>query len=416
MKPKVLLFALISNVLVYGAIQGAEYIYNGAYPLWWVHWQNNPAQASNLSYPGSEQARATQPSISSQAQNLVEVWKVKTSSLIFGTPLISGDSLFAGEDAGRLSEYDASTGKLLRRFEIGKPVMASPIIWNQKLFVGEGIHTTHHARLYSFDLKTGSLFNTFTTQGHIERAATYAKSNDQHLLLVPAGKDGLYAINPETMQKVWQTPLGHIDSFPIADSERVYVGTGLEMGFEETPTKVAALNIHTGQIIWERALPTSVWGVPALWNNVVCFPVGDVYKNTHYGQITCYERETGQEYFAFNTRGALLSEATIRGDHLLIADFHGNIYQFNLKEKTLEWTLSVPSKKINYASVVVDAQDRVILPGLEGLYVYSRATQKLLFQWKPDEPWKGAFSNIVIYKDLWILPESNGTLRALRAQ
>lgn len=416
MKPKVLLWALVSNAVVYGAIKGGEYLYNGPYPLWWVEMQNSNVQSSTLEYPGVETPSATLRPLPDSVTTLEVVWENRTKSLIFGSPVVSGSSLFTGEDAGRILEFDLKTGQLRRRFEIGKPVMASPLVWNGKIFVGEGIHTTHHARLYSFDLKSGSFVKSFETQGHIERAATFAKAGDRPLLLTPAGKDGLYAVNPDTMEKVWQASVGHIDSFPAADGERVYVGTGLEMGFEETPTKVYALDIHTGKVVWEKSLPTSVWGVPALWNHVVCFPAGDVYKNTHYGQITCYDRKNGEEYFAFNTTGALISQPVIIDDSLLIADFYGKIYQFNLKNKSLEWTLTVPVKSINYASVVVDAQDRVILPGLEGLYVFSRKTQKPLFTWKPEEAWKGTFTNVVFYEDLWIIADRSGTLRALRGK
>jgi hypothetical protein len=48
------------------------------------------------------------------------------------------------------------------------------------------------------------------------------------------------------------------------------------------------------------------------------------------------------------------------------------------------------------------------------LYVYSRADQKPLFTWKPKEKWKGTYANVAIYKDLWILTEANGTVRALK--
>lgn len=416
MKPKILLWALISNVVVYGAIKGGEYIYNGPYPLWWVQMQNSSAESSTRTYPGVEMPATVPSTLSESATSLEVVWETKTQSLIFGSPVISGTSLFTGEDAGRILEFDLKTGQLLRRFEVGKPVMASPIVWNGKIFAGEGIHTTHNARLYSFDLKTGAFIKAFETQGHIERAATFAKAGERALLLTPAGKDGLYAIDPATMEKIWQAPVGHIDSFPVADAEHAYVGTGLEMGFEDTPTKVYALDIHTGKVVWEKSLPTSVWGVPVLWNHVVCFPAGDVYKNTHYGQITCYDRKNGDEYFAFNTTGALISQPTLIGDSLLIADFYGKIYQFNLQTRTLDWTLSVPVKGINYASVVVDAKDRVILPGQEGLYVFSRQTQKPLFTWKPEGSWKGTFTNVVFYQDLWILADRSGTLRALRGK
>jgi outer membrane protein assembly factor BamB len=434
MKPKILIFSVLANFLCYGAYKGGLQIYHGPYPLWWVKYQNSTPQPSgpNITFensinkiPSSASPQASpsaallKSKLSGKSISAINVvWESQLQGLIFGTPIISGSSLFTGEYGGRLLELDLDSGKVLRRFQIGKPVMASPVIWNNKIYVGEGEHLTHHARIYSFDLKTGTFLKAFGTEGHVERASVLAEigtgTTAQTLLISPAGKDGLYAVDPETMQKVWQAPIGHVDTFPAVDSERVYVGTGLEQGFAETPTKVFALDIFTGNKIWEKALPTSVWGVPIIWNDVVCFGVGDVYNNTHYGQLTCYDKKTGKEYFAYNTTGALISQATIRGDHLIIADFYGTIYQFNLKTKSLDWTISVPIKKYNYASVVIDAQDRIILPGLEGLYIYSRTNQQLIFAWKPKDPWLGTYTNVVFYKDLWVIADVKGMVRALK--
>lgn len=414
MKPKILLLAVLSNLVVYGAISGGKYIMTGPYPLWWIHFQNSPSQAIGLQYESIEPTKAAATSTNVGISSVDIVWEKNLKELIFASPRIAGTSLFAGTQSGRVLEINLENGNILRKFEVGTPVMTSPTIWQQKVYVGEGVHDTHHARLYSFDLKSGSFIKAFQTLGHIERSAVLASINARPALLTSAGKDGLYAIDPLTMEKIWQAPVGHVDSLPVVDEERVYVGTGLEMGYAETATKVFALNIKTGAVLWEKFLPTSSWGIPTIWKNVVCFGVGDVYKNTQYGQLTCYDRQTGKEYFAFNTTGALISQPVISGDHLIVSDFHGKIYQFNLETKSLDWTIAVPMKKESYASVILDSQDRLILPGKEGLYIYSRKDQKLLFTWRPPSDWKGSFSNIVIYNGLWILADNRGFLRALR--
>lgn len=417
MKPKVLLWALVSNVVIYGLIQLGQYIYNGPYPLWWIHMQNTPAESTQKDYSALEQGPAIVTSPGNSAiQSVKVVWENKTNEIHFGALVVHGTSVFAGEESGGLSEYDLKDGQRLRRFEIGKPVMASPLILEQNIYVGEGIHTTHSARIYSFDLLSGTFAGSFATHGHIERAAVPTKIQEQSILLVPAGKDGLYAVDAKTMKQVWQAPVGHIDSSPLTDGEFVFVGTGLEQGFEETPTKIFALNVKTGSIVWEKSIPTSTWGVPVLWQEYVCFPMGDVYKNTRYGQLACYHRQSGNFYAAFNTTGALVGKPVITGAHLLIADFYGTIYQYNLKTKELEWTVQVPTKGINYSSVFIDEKDRVILPGAEGLYFYDREDQKELFVWKPSTKWRGAFTNVVQANGLLILSDRTGTLRALKVQ
>lgn len=413
MKPKVLAFALVSNLIVYGAIKGVQHLSNGPYPLWWVELQNASPQPSDRNYE-TKNPLATTVSAFPASHDLEVVWELPLKSVVFGLPLVAGDSLFAGLEKGRLIEVDLKSGQLLRKFEIGQPVMASPVIANNKIYVGEGIHLTYNARIYSFDLKSGEFTGAFQTAGHIERAAVLANTPDQSMLVFPAGKDGLYAINPETMHKVWQAPFGHFDTFPAVDGEKAYIGSGLEAGFEEAPTKAFAINLQTGKVVWEKPLPTSVWGIPVLWNNVVCLPTGDVYKNLKFGQLSCYEKASGKDYFIFNTTGSLISQPVVRGDHLVVSDIYGKIYQFNLKTRQLDWTIQVPTKGLSYASVSIDSQNRILLPGEEGLYVYSRENQALLSVWKPDGQWPGTFNNVVAYKDLMILADQAGVLRALR--
>lgn len=413
-KPKVLLISVILNGVVYGLVQAGQYVYNGPYPLWWVRYQNSQLQPSKGETNLFQVVATENPNTSFEISSIETVWQSSINDFVFGAPQVFGSQLYAGTNGGRVLEIDIETGKTSRQFEVGKPVMTSPVFWNDYVFVGEGIHTTHDARLYKFALKDGTFTGAFATKGHIERAPIFAKSGERNLLFVPAGKDGIYAVDAETMIQHWHAPIGHVDSSPVADEERIYGGTGLEAGFEETPTKVFALDIHTGKMLWERALPTSVWSIPVLWSDYVCYGVGDVYKNTRYGQLTCLDKKTGKDYVAFNTTGSLISKPTVIGDSLIVADFHGKIYQFNLKEKTLDWEIAVPTKGYNYASVFVDNLDRVILPGAEGLYVYNRNTQKLLFNWIPKEEWKGTFTNVVPYKDLWLLADRAGYVRALR--
>lgn len=414
MKPKILITGLVLNLVIYGVIQAGQHIYNGPYPLWWVKFQNSKPQVQAQNPLAVNAVTALADTSVANISSIEVVWQSPINGFVFGSPQVLGSQLYTGTDSGVLLEFDLETGKQSRSFQVGKPVMTSPIFWEQKVFVGEGIHTTHDARLYSFDLKSGTFIDAFQTKGHIERAPVLAKDGERSLLLTPAGSDGVYAVDAETMKEYWHAPVGHVDSTPVADDERIYGGTGLEAGFEETPTKVFALDIHSGSLLWERSLPTSIWSIPILWNNYVCFGVGDVYKNTHYGQLTCLDRKTGKDYFAFNTTGALISKPTLVGDALIVADFHGTIYQFNLKQKTLDWTIDVPTKGHNYSSVFVDDHNRVILPGTEGLYIYDRNDQKLVFTWKPKEDWKGTFTNVIPYKNLWILADRAGFIRALR--
>lgn len=415
MKPKVLALALVSNVFFYGLYLGWGHISNGPYPLWWVKVKNSSLVASEKSYSEfSIQDKVVIPAQAGKIQGFKTVWEYPLKDLVFGTPAVSGDSIFFSGVKGRVTELKVDDGQLIRQFEIGQPVTATPLIVGQRLFVGEGIHLTHHARLYSFDLQAGQFLGAYSTAGHIERAATLARAPFGAAVIFPAGKDGIYAVDPVRMTKLWQAPVGHVDSIPVSDGKKVYVGTGVEKGFPDTQTKAFALDVTSGKVLWSADLASSSWGIPTLWENLVCFSAGDVYEHTDLGQISCHDTESGNKEFEISIPGALIGQPLVVEDRLLISDLQGVVYQINLREKKIEWSLKVPTAGQNYSSIVLDSQDRLIVPGKEGIYVYSRTTQELLNIWKPEGEWKGVFTNIVIHKDLWIISDRSGWIRAVR--
>jgi hypothetical protein len=54
----------------------------------------------------------------------------------------------------------------------------------------------------------------------------------------------------------------------------------------------------------------------------------------------------------------------------------------------------------------------------DGLLIFSRKTQDLLYQWKypaaHKKPWKKPYTNILAYQDLWILADGHGEIWGLR--
>lgn len=443
MKPKILAWALVMNLLFYGFYKGGLYLKNSSMPIWLIEFRNASLGVIHPEIVGSKMDRP--PSVAShkhkilekiqlqnQAQNLAPrpiknveiVWQHDLKSAVFGGLAASENSLFMGTRDGSLIELDANTGNKLKEIWIGQPIMTQPILLNEQVYFGEGVHETHHARYYNFDRTTGRLNSAFKSTGHIERKAAVAYLNQPHqtelkkLLLVPAGRDGVYALDSKTMTPVWQSKTGHVDASPIADDQNVYFGTGVEKGFEDTEAHVVAVNLATGTTLWKKSIPTSSWGIPVLWKNLVCFGIGDVYKSTTYGQFSCYNRKTGEQDLAINTDGALISEPTLVKDYVVLADVHGVIYQLNLIEKKIDWKIQTPSAKLSYASVFVDQEDRLFLPSDDGLLIFSRKTQNLLYQWKypaaHKKPWKKPYTNILAYQDLWILADGHGEIWGLR--
>ncbi len=428
MRPKIILWALISNGLFYAVYAGWQYEATSSRPLWLIESKNHhhPAKAEHI-----ETQEAILSDENQRKKNLVELkllWTIKISGGVFGGITSKGSALFMGTNNGKIFEIDSLSGKELRQFWVGQPVMTAPLILENNLFSGEGIHETHHARYYKFDLLNGEMVASTTTAGHIERTATVTSIGNKKILLTPAGKAGVIAIDSADMTTLWQAHVGHVDSYPITDGETVFVGTGLEQGFNQDGTFAYALELTSGKTRWKKQLPTSSWGRPILWKQQVCFSVGDVYSNTDYGQISCYDKNSGQELGAINLSGAVISNPILRGDKLIISDLNATIYQIDLATKSIDWRIEVPHSGLSYAPVISDLttsenldlpkannqNDHLIIPGSDGLYIYSRQNQKLIYKWAPDEKWSSSFSNVYIKNNVWYLADSKGMVRALQ--
>jgi outer membrane protein assembly factor BamB len=413
MKPKVLIWGLISNLVFYGVYAGSMFIYHGPRPLWLIHLRNQNAGVSPQE-TSSKAPSATTALRPRTLKGLETVWQTQVGAGVFGGITGSGDSLFMGTDGGRFLELDANTGAIRRNYWVGQPVMTEILLSGDFAYFGEGVHDTHHARYFKFDLHQGKITKSFSTRGHIERTATATTLDNQEVLLIPAGRDGVYAVKADSMEKLWQAKIGHVDSYPVTDGKQVFVGTGIEFGFKDTRTKAYALDLLTGKVNWERSLPTSAWGKPIVWRDFVCFSVGDIYQNTKWGQISCYRQQTGEDGPSINLGGAVLAAPILIRDHLVLSDLQGTVYQVNLSEKKIDWRIQLPFKRKNYAAVQIDSEGHLIMPADDGIYVYSLATQELLFHWQAPKEWKTPYANVLFFKGLWVIADGRGQVFALR--
>jgi len=239
LKPKVLLSALVLNILVLGGIQLYTHIKNRPTMLWRIEKEaRDKAKPSDRSYenyhsvPGEHSVGAGvagQP----RQQEFKAGWSQKLPKGSFRSPIFSGGSVFVGSFDGFVYELDAESGAILRSFFVGTPVTPELMIDDGVLYVGEGVHDTHSARIYAFDLRTGRLKGAYSTKGHTEGQPVMAEHQWQKLMFVVAGSDGIHAVDPQTFKAKWTANDGYIDSSVRVMNGRVFAGTGREKGDTE---------------------------------------------------------------------------------------------------------------------------------------------------------------------------------------
>lgn len=425
LKPKVLASAFLLNALIFGGM----YV--------WRWWGNYPKLISTIETQSRERAKTsdlaygdvpTVPNIFTSGKDQADVpesldqaWRIHTGKGSFRAAVVTNGRVFTGNDEGIVSEVELNTGKVIRTFYIGSPVSSEITLWQDSMYIGEGLHDTHHARIYRFDLKTGNFMGSYQTLGHTEAQAVMGSFDGENTLFAVGGIDGLHAIDPITMQGKWKVNIGHMDAGVLVDGGTVFVGTGREKDDDKkNKTYAAAIDFKTGKVLWQRELSASSWMRPVLIGENVCYISGEIYFPTQRGHISCFDRKSGEHTIAQNTADPLASTPKVLDNSILYTSIHGLVCRFDLKTRQNQWCFDAKGKDSSFAGASYDPRGHVVVypSKTDGVYVLDPDNGKLLMQWKPNKEqgeWQKTYADITVAGDYWIVSDDDGSVRALRA-
>ena len=218
-----------------------------------------------------------------------ELWKFKTSSLIRSTPAIDEVNIYFGDCAGKVFALNKMTGNLQWQFStIGdtldnenfgfdrKAVIASPTLYDKKLFVGG-----RDGYLYALDKSSGKqLWNFDYAVSWV--ISTVAVKND---ILVTGTSDGRF---------------------------------------------IHAITIHNGKELWRFMTQATVWASPAISEN------GFVVIPSNDGYVYSLDLETGKELWRFKIGPQIFSSPFLKKNMAYVGSDDGYLYSLETqtKEKT----------------------------------------------------------------------------------
>ena len=423
LKPKVIVSAIALNFAFVGAYYGYQYWKGLPVALWRVQQVNaklalhSSTSISPLNYTNHVEresvwnppALVQNPRISAADGKLGVTWHTQLKKGVFGGVSLSGNSLFVGSDDGYIYELSREEGRVLRQFFVGTEVTPQPLIYDNKLYAGEGIHDSHHSRIYSFDLKSGAFLGAFETKGHVEGQPVIATYQSTTLLFVMGGKDGIYAIDPNTLVPLWHHVGGHTDSEARFDGNRVYYSTGIEKGFKDKRQKAYALDFNSGKVIWEAKLTASGWMPAAILGNEVCFGLGEIYEQTNVGYLKCFDKLTGANGREIKFSSPVLGIPYFTGSTLAVSTLNGEVCDISWPDGKIRWCKQFEGK--TYASVSYDGAGHLIYPSdKDGLIVLDEAQGDVIQKWNPPPPlkWSKVYASATIADDGWYLANMNG--------
>lgn len=429
---KILISAIILNFAIIGIYRVYKFATTLPRPLVAIKYQSSLNAVSSSSIYENSPGRLHSYSLNAMAARpaadifeLKEAWTRKLKKGAFRSGVISGNSIFYGADDGQIHEIATDSGKIKRRFFIGTQVTTRPIIYNSHLYAGEGNHDTHHARIYSFDLKTGKFDGSFQTKGHTEGQPIIETFNNETLLFLTAGKDGLYAISPETLKEKWHALDGHLDATVSIEDGLVYAGSGKEKGNNSDRTFATAYDFSTGKVIWKKELPLSNWMHPIVGIKSICYSLGEIYFTSNVGLLHCLDKKTGTANFSIPFEAPLIGKPLIiksqEKELAIVSSFRGEVCAVNLNTKSKDWCTNTGNEKTSYAfsSVEYDSKKNLLWYASidNGLFAIDIDTGKTKVHWRPVNStykmWNETMASVTILDNSLFVADLLGVIRKL---
>ena len=394
LKKRVLAGAIVLNLVIIAAYKGYHYYQN--YPRFLMTIKNQSAinaKQSSFNYLESKGREHFYLGKINKAKlnsvNFISENQIPAGA--FRSGVISGDFIFYGSDDGFIYEFDKKNLSIFRKFFVGTIITTRPIIFQGKIYVGEGSHDTHHARVYSFSLKTGEFLNSFTTKGHNEGQPLIVSHNGIDLMFVVAGKDGVYAINPNTMEEIWHQNDGHIDATVSHENGVIYTGTGVEKDNGFGSKFAVAYDFATGKKIWQTELPLSNWMHPSITMENVCYSLGEIYNPSQVGLLYCLNKKDGTPSISIPFESPLTSkpfyikDTASKNEYIFLSKINGEVCGIDLNKKEKMWCQKTTKAKniSSFSSFDYDSKRGVLwYPSHDqGLYAFDPLSGKVIFRW-----------------------------------
>jgi eukaryotic-like serine/threonine-protein kinase len=235
-------------------------------------------------------------------------WKFQTGGPVLSSPVLSNETLFIGSADHKLYALRLADGGLQWKFETAGRVSSTPAIADGMVYF-----TSYDSYFYALDATTGRLVWKFKTQGERRFAAAHLHGAD------PAA---------ETMPDPFDAYL----SSPVVSEGRVYFGSG--------DHNVYALDAKTGEAKWRFKTGNVVHASPALADGILYIGSWDSY-------FYALDAKTGVQRWRFkagddpaiHNQVGFQSSASVVGGTVYVGCRDSKLYALDAVSGAQKWVL-----------------------------------------------------------------------------
>lgn len=193
-------------------------------------------------------------SVNKTYPNVKVKWCVQTGTAIYSSPVVEGNKVFVGDDAGILTAYNLKTGKKLWAYQSGNRIVGTPAVENGIVVFGSA-----DQHIYGIDAKNGSLKWRIQAEAPVLGAVTI----QQGIAYIGSSDHIFRAIDIQNGKVVWtyNKVKGYVETKPLVTNNQVIFGA-----WDNTLYSLDKHNGHenwrwTGNLTRMHFSPAAVWPV-----------------------------------------------------------------------------------------------------------------------------------------------------------
>jgi outer membrane protein assembly factor BamB len=333
---KVLISIVILNILFFGCGRKFKYPRNAEFP------------ESIWSYPRKNINSIA--SIESDFKGYLNLkWETEAPDQSIGPLTIGAGNLILPGKNGRICFFDMKSGKYNGRYFLKKGIQTGVVVEDSLVYYG-----VSHKRN---KIHCRNIFNgKILWHKSVKDVTGTPIIIDKHIYMISALGE-VFCMDKMTGKIVWRDSLGQKSTAgPSSDGKSVlipfddgvirsYDATSGEINFEVelgeplmshaviagdvyltgAGGSVYALDLETGEILWQKNYKHSIWTAPALDDGIL-------YYGDNVGNLIALRERDGQIMWTFKTGGVILSSPIVVGNFVIFASLDKNLYSLNKKK------------------------------------------------------------------------------------
>lgn len=301
-------------------------------------------EAKSIAWPmyGFDRARSRNLAVDTVKPPFKTIWDYEDGTLLEFPPVYSGGKLYLIDNDARVKAFDADTGKILWRRDVGNLNASSPAYHRERLF----IVNLDPGQVMKLDARTGKTIWKQRLPGRSE-SSPVVKGNTVYF---GCENGELFAMDTRNGKIRWSTYLGgEIKAAPALSRGFLYVG--------DYAGTMSAVNAKTGDIKWQSSSQGSGFGRSGAFYSTPAVAFGRVFSGNNDGRIYSYDVKDGTLAWSFSTGGYAYSGPAVTSSKrtpptVFIGSFDSNIYALNAKTGGVRWSQPVGGQVIGSATVI----------------------------------------------------------------